>query len=75
MCSPQIYSLIAQKDNALNMKDNFALKTISEDQKQIALMATRNNATMGVFTAIATVFLPATFTAVSYYGEYSFTET
>jgi hypothetical protein len=67
--------LIAQKDNALNMKDNFALKTISEDQKQIALMATRNNAAMGILSAITTVFLPATFTAVSYYREYVFTET
>jgi len=60
----QIYSLIAQKDNALSLKDNAALKTISEDQKRIALAATRDSAAMRVISAITAFFLPATFTAV-----------
>jgi hypothetical protein len=65
LINAQIYSLIAQKDNALSMKDNAALKTISEDQKQVAIMATRDSAAMSVISAITAVFLPATFTAVS----------
>ncbi|KAL2060191.1 hypothetical protein VTL71DRAFT_9586 [Oculimacula yallundae] len=58
-----IYSLIAQKDNALSTKDNAALKTISEDQKRITLIAARDSAAMRVISVITTVFLPATFTA------------
>ncbi|KAH7403744.1 hypothetical protein BKA64DRAFT_641711 [Cadophora sp. MPI-SDFR-AT-0126] len=58
-----IYSLIAQKDNALSMRDNASLKAISEDQRRIALAATKDSAAMGVIAAITTVFLPATFTA------------
>jgi hypothetical protein len=45
------------------MKDNAALKTISEDQKRIALVATHDSASMRVISVITTVFLPATFTA------------
>ncbi|OCL08971.1 hypothetical protein AOQ84DRAFT_376260 [Glonium stellatum] len=45
------------------MRDNAALKTISEDQRRIALAATRDSAAMRVISAITTVFLPATFTA------------
>jgi hypothetical protein len=67
--------MIAQKDNALNMKDNFALKMISEDQKRIAVMATRDSAAMRVLSAITTVFLPATFTVVSHYRGYDFIKT
>jgi hypothetical protein len=63
---PQIYSLIAQKDNALSMRDNAALKTISEDQRRIALAATRDSAAMRVISVITAVFLPATFTAVGH---------
>jgi hypothetical protein len=59
-----MYSLIAQKDNALNMRENHQLKTISEDQKKIALLATRDSAAMRVMSAITAVLLPATFTAV-----------
>ncbi|KAG8525325.1 uncharacterized protein KY384_008969 [Bacidia gigantensis] len=58
-----VYSLIAQKDNAFSMRDNAALKTISEDQKRIALIATQDSAAMRIVAAIATVFVPATFTA------------
>ncbi|TPX06714.1 uncharacterized protein E0L32_002210 [Thyridium curvatum] len=58
-----IYSLIAQRDNAIALKDNIALKAISEDQKRIALAATRDGAAMRMISIITTVFLPATFTA------------
>ena len=61
----QIYSLIAQKDNALSIRDNVALKMISEDQKNIALAAKRDSAAMRVISVITAVFLPGTFTAVS----------
>ena len=57
--------MIAQKDNALSMRDNAALKMISEDQKHIALAATRDSAAMRVISVITVVFLPGTFTAVS----------
>ena len=61
--------MIAQKDNALSMRENAALKSISEDQKRIALAATRDSAAMRIVAAITTVFLPATFTAVSCYSS------
>lgn len=48
------------------MKDNAALKMISEDQKRVAIMATRDSAAMSVISMITAVFLPATFTAVSF---------
>jgi hypothetical protein len=40
------HSLIVQKDNALSMRTNTTLRTISEDQKWIALAAIRDSATM-----------------------------
>ncbi|KAK1756585.1 hypothetical protein QBC47DRAFT_380218 [Echria macrotheca] len=58
-----IYSLIAQRDSALALKDNAALKGISEDQRTIALAATRDSAAMKTISIITAVFLPATFTA------------
>ena len=61
----QVYNLIAQRNNKLSMQDTAALKTISEDQKRIALAATRDSAAMRTIAAITAVFLPATFTAVS----------
>lgn len=62
----QVYSLIGQKDNALSMRDNAALKMISHDQKRLAVAAFRDSSVMRVIAAITTVFLPATFTAVSF---------
>ncbi|RYP02351.1 hypothetical protein DL764_005833 [Monosporascus ibericus] len=60
-----ILSLIAQRDNALALRDNANLKTITEDQRRIALAATRHSASMQIISAITAVFLPATFTASS----------
>ncbi|RYP09268.1 hypothetical protein DL765_008493 [Monosporascus sp. GIB2] len=59
-----ILSLIAQRDNALALRDNANLKTITEDQRRVAIAATRHSASMQIISAITAVFLPATFTAV-----------
>ncbi|KAL9035892.1 MAG: hypothetical protein Q9214_006381, partial [Letrouitia sp. 1 TL-2023] len=64
-----VYNLIMQKDNAISMQDNAALKAISEDQKLIALAASRDSAAMRIVAAITAVFLPATFTAVNNQGQ------
>lgn len=48
------------------MRDNAALMTISEDQKRIALAAKQDSTAVRVISAITIVFLPATFTSVSY---------
>lgn len=56
--------MIAQKDNALSIRDNIQLKAISEDQKRIALLAKRDSAAMRVVSVVTALLLPATFTAV-----------
>lgn len=61
----QVYSLVSQRENALSMRDNAELKKISANQARVAVAATRDSAAMRVIAAITTVFLPATFTAVS----------
>ncbi|RYP91092.1 hypothetical protein DL770_002796 [Monosporascus sp. CRB-9-2] len=61
----KILSLIAQRDNALALRDNANLKTITEDQRRIALAAIRHSASMQIIAVITAVFLPATFTASS----------
>jgi hypothetical protein len=48
------------------MRDNAALMAISKDQKQIALAAKQDSAAMRLISVITIVFLPATFTSVSY---------
>ena len=53
----QIFNLIAQKDSA-------HLKAIAEEQRRIALAASRDSTSMQVISVITAVFLPATFTAV-----------
>jgi hypothetical protein len=63
---PQLYSLISQKDNALSMQDNAILKTLSEDSKRISLATTRDSSAMCIIAVITILFLPATFTAVSF---------
>ena len=60
-----MYSLISQRENALSVRDNAELKKISKSQADVALAATRDSAAMRIIAAITTVFLPATFTAVS----------
>jgi hypothetical protein len=47
------------------MRDNAELKKTSTNQARVAVAATRDSAAMRVIAAITTVFLPATFTAVS----------
>lgn len=60
----KIFSLIAQKDNAIALRDNAHLKTIAEEQKRIALAASQDSASMQIISVITAVFLPATFAAV-----------
>jgi hypothetical protein len=75
----QVYSLIAQKDNALNMqiakaslqlaeaskRDSAAMRAIAKDSKMVALATSRDSAAMRTIAAVTILFLPATFTAVS----------
>jgi hypothetical protein len=61
----KVYSLIAQKDNAISMSDNATLKKLSEESKRIALAATRDSAAMRTMTEFTILFLPGTSVAVS----------
>jgi hypothetical protein len=75
----QVFSLISQKDNAVNIeiarashtiaqesrRDNAIMKHIAEDSKAVALATARDSAAMRVIAAATILFLPATFTAVS----------
>ena len=54
----KIFNLIAQKDSA-------HMKAIADEQRRIALAASRDSTSMQVISVITAVFLPATFTAVS----------
>jgi hypothetical protein len=76
--SPQVYSLMAQKDNALNMqtaeaslnlsrasfRDSAAMIAIAEDSKQVALATSKDSSSMFIISALTLIFLPPTFTAV-----------
>jgi hypothetical protein len=62
----QVYSLIAQKDNALNMqiakaslqlaeaskRDSAAMRAIAEDSKMVALATSRDSAAMRTIAAV-----------------------
>ncbi|OCK84853.1 hypothetical protein K432DRAFT_90907 [Lepidopterella palustris CBS 459.81] len=77
LTEPQIYSLMAQNDNAFNIqtaeaslrvaeasqRDSKATKTIAEDSKLVALATSRDSAAMRTIAAVTILFLPATFTA------------
>ncbi|KAF2669230.1 hypothetical protein BT63DRAFT_255003 [Microthyrium microscopicum] len=72
-----VYSLIAQRDNAVNLRiaeasrslaeasrrDNTAMKAIAEDSKIVALATARDSASMRIIAIVTILFLPATFTA------------
>jgi hypothetical protein len=72
-----IYSLIAQRDNALSIQmaeaslriaeltrlDNLAMKNIAEDSKAVAVNSLRRNVTMQTIAVVTMLFLPATFIA------------
>ena len=76
----KVYSLIAQRDNAINLQiaeaskriaedsrqDNIAMRQIALDSKTVALATARDSAAMRVIAAVTIFFLPATFTAVSF---------
>lgn len=74
----QVYSLMAQKDNALNMqtaeaslriseasyRDSAAMIALAEDSKQIAVATSRDSSSMFIISALTLIYLPSTFTAV-----------
>ncbi len=75
----QVYSLIGQRDNRLNIeigdaskkiaqatsRDSAAMKAIAEDSKKVALLTRRDSTNMRIIAAVTLFFLPGTFTAVS----------
>lgn len=79
-----MYSLIAQKDNAENIRladasvrmaqagidGNAAMKAIAEDSKVVAVATLRDSAAMRTIAAVTVFFLPATFTAVCGHFEF-----
>lgn len=69
----QMYSLIAQRDNAENIRLADASFEIAKaglqgnmDMKTVALATLQDSAAMRTIAAVTTFFLPATFTAVSF---------
>ena len=48
------------------MRDSAELKTISANQSRVMLAESRDSAAMRVIAVITVLFLPATFTAVSF---------
>jgi hypothetical protein len=74
----QVYSLIAQKENALSkriaetslrvaeatQRENSEMKLISEEMKTLAISALRESSSMKFLQVITMLFLPATFVAV-----------
>ena len=79
--SSQIYSLIAQRDNAENIRLADAsvrmaeaglragadMKVITADSRTVALATLRDSTAMRAISVVTTFFLPATFTAVRFY--------
>lgn len=74
-----VYSLMAQKDNALNVqmaeaslrvaeasyRDSVAMKAIAEDSKQVTIATSRDSSLMSIISVLTLIYLPSTFTAVS----------
>ncbi|KAJ4292663.1 hypothetical protein N0V90_009326 [Kalmusia sp. IMI 367209] len=79
-----VYSLMAQKDNALNMqtaeaslrisqaayRDSSTMIILAEDSKQVALATSRDSSSMFIISALTLVFLPPTFTATLFSTEF-----
>ncbi|KAF2865110.1 hypothetical protein BDV95DRAFT_612898 [Massariosphaeria phaeospora] len=79
-----VYSLIAQHDNALNIKtaeaslrvseisyrDSAAMKAIAEDSKQVALATWRDSSLMYIVAILTLIFLPPTFTATLFSTQF-----
>lgn len=80
LTSIQVYSLMAKQDNDLNKltaeaslrvskasyQDSAAMKAIAEESKQVALATSRDSSLMRIIAILTLIFLPATFTAVSW---------
>jgi hypothetical protein len=75
----QVYSLVAQRDNATNLQISKESTKVAEESRKIAELSRKDNlamqeiavssakdsATMRVIAAVTLFFLPATFVAVS----------
>ncbi|KAF2273218.1 uncharacterized protein EI97DRAFT_164519 [Westerdykella ornata] len=58
-----IYSLIAQKDNRLNIAAASASYQIASDSRRIAILTRKDSTDMRIIAAVTLVFLPGTFVA------------
>ncbi|OAG00869.1 uncharacterized protein CC84DRAFT_1221430 [Paraphaeosphaeria sporulosa] len=79
-----VYSLMAQKDNALNMqtaeaslnlsrasfRDSAAMIAIAEDSKQVALATSKDSSSMFIISALTLAFLPPTYTATLFSTQF-----
>lgn len=79
LISAQVYSLMAQKDNALNIqtaeaslrvseasyRDSTAMIQLADDSKQVAIATSRDSSLMSIISVLTLIYLPSTFTAVS----------
>lgn len=79
-----IYSLIAQRDNALSIQmaeaslriaqatraNNLAMKLIAEDSKAVALASLRKDVSMRTIAVVTMLFLPATFVATLFSASF-----
>lgn len=50
----------------LNRRDTELMIRVAKDSRAVAIAAARDSASMQVIAAVTILFLPATFTAVSY---------
>jgi len=59
MSSTQLFNLIAQADNDINIG-------LSKDTKELAVASKRDSSAMKIIAFLTTLFLPGTFVAVSF---------
>lgn len=58
-----VYSLIAQRDNRLNIEAAEASRQIAEDSRKVAIDARRDSTDMRTISVVTLLFFPATFVA------------
>lgn len=83
MLDSQVYSLISQRDSAINLEiaqrsgqvaeQSMAIAQLSREDnlamREVAIAAAKDSATMRVIAAVTLFFLPPTFVAVSSQGR------
>jgi hypothetical protein len=63
----KVYSSIAQRNSYISLQVATTSTRLTEASQEVAIAASRDGAVMRVIAAIIMFFLPATFTAVSFY--------